>query len=368
MNSPEYLVGVSCITYNHARFLPDTLDGFVRQKTGFPFIVVIGNDHSPDGTEKILNDYQQRYPHLFRVLNHPENLGPMGNSMRVAENMPGVKYLAVCEGDDCWSDPLKLRKQVDFMESHPECNVCFHRAKVHYEGQDKPDEVTPSEAEIKEYFTGNLAGAECLADHNMIVTASVMYRTFCSGKELYRNYPPDIMPGDWYNHLLFLRNGKVGFIPDVMAVYRKHDGGIFAGLDRDRHAFYRRWGIPHCRFFEEAVKLLPPGSPEQKKMRTRFRKFVWEILSSGIAGRDTEMLERFFERYPAAVLNALTGQGGDDPAILALARNIYLFHRNSGSGLESAGKLLIRLALKVQEYGWKGVFQKTLWRIRSFRK
>jgi glycosyltransferase involved in cell wall biosynthesis len=116
------LVSVGIITYNHAPYIAQAIEGALQQKVSFPFEVVIGEDCSTDGTRGIVFEYQRRYPELIRVITSDENIGAVQNSYRTGKAYRG-KYVAFCEGDDYWHSPDKLQKQVEYLEVHPECGL-----------------------------------------------------------------------------------------------------------------------------------------------------------------------------------------------------------------------------------------------------
>jgi glycosyltransferase involved in cell wall biosynthesis len=116
------LVSICTITYNHAPFIRQCLDGFLMQKTNFPFEVLIHDDASTDGTEEIIREYEAKYPELIKPLYEKENQYLKGRRGSKIFNFPRArgKYIALCEGDDYWTDPLKLQKQVEFLEANPD--------------------------------------------------------------------------------------------------------------------------------------------------------------------------------------------------------------------------------------------------------
>ncbi|MBQ0142665.1 MAG: glycosyltransferase family 2 protein [Prevotellaceae bacterium] len=120
------LVSIVCITYNHEPYLRKALDGFLMQETNFPYEIILAEDCSTDGTRQICEEYKAKYPDRITYISRDYNVGGVGNERRAIAAARG-KYLAFCEGDDYWIDPLKLQKQVDFMESHPDYSVCFTR-------------------------------------------------------------------------------------------------------------------------------------------------------------------------------------------------------------------------------------------------
>lgn len=117
--SKDPTVSVQMITYNQEPYIAQAIEGVLMQKTDLPFELIIGEDCSTDHTRTIVLDYQKKYPGLIRVITSDNNVGMMNNSLRTMVACRG-KYIALCEGDDYWTDPCKLQKQVDFLEANPE--------------------------------------------------------------------------------------------------------------------------------------------------------------------------------------------------------------------------------------------------------
>ncbi len=124
------LLSIVTITYNHEPFIAKTIEGVLMQQVKFPIELIIAEDCSTDGTRAICQRYAEEYPELIRLITSDSNVGAIANERRAMLAARG-KYIAFCEGDDYWTDPLKLQKQVDFLESHPDYSVTFHRCK-HY--------------------------------------------------------------------------------------------------------------------------------------------------------------------------------------------------------------------------------------------
>ena len=126
----ESLVSVSMITYNHAPYIAQAIEGVLQQKVNFPIELVVGEDCSTDGTRQIVLEYQKKYPDIIRVITSDNNVGSHKNSLRTMKACRG-KYIAFCEGDDYWHHPHKLRIQVDYLETHPECGLVFADCDVY---------------------------------------------------------------------------------------------------------------------------------------------------------------------------------------------------------------------------------------------
>lgn len=129
------LVSITCLTYNHAPYLRQCLDGFVMQKTSFPIEILIYDDASEDGTQDIIREYERKYPDLIKPIYQTENQYSKGVKVEFVYNYPRAKgkYIAFCEGDDYWTDPNKLQKQIDFLERHQEHVMCSHQYKLYFQ-------------------------------------------------------------------------------------------------------------------------------------------------------------------------------------------------------------------------------------------
>lgn len=126
MNSEKPLVSVYCLTYNHEKYIRDCLDGLVMQKTSFPFEVIVHDDASTDKTAEIVREYENLYPHLFKAIYQKEN--QKSKKVRILRSFvfPLIrgKYVAICEGDDYWTDENKLQDQISILENNLDCHFC----------------------------------------------------------------------------------------------------------------------------------------------------------------------------------------------------------------------------------------------------
>ena len=130
---PEVMVSICCITFNQKDYIRDALEGFLKQKTDFSYEILIHDDASGDGTGEIIREYVQRFPERIFPILQTENQYSKGlTNISGTFNFPRARgrYIAMCEGDDYWTDENKLQQQVDFMEAHPDCSICFHSAAV----------------------------------------------------------------------------------------------------------------------------------------------------------------------------------------------------------------------------------------------
>ncbi len=220
------LVSIRCLVYNHEPFLRDCLEGFVMQQTNFPFEAIVHDDASTDRSADIIREYAAKYPHIIKPIYEKENLySKKDGSLKRAldEAMSGSsKYVAYCEGDDYWTDPQKLQKQVDFMEAHLEYSMCFHNAVIKWERNEntptlfcKLEERTYSSPEI---YASRLIPTAAILLKKSVLTSDI-YEQACS---CFKGYPY----GDTLLFLSAAAQGKLMGFPDVMSVYRKHEGGI----------------------------------------------------------------------------------------------------------------------------------------------
>ncbi len=132
----EPLVSVKMITYNHAPFIAQAIEGVLQQKTNFPFELVIGEDCSTDGTREIVFEYQRKYPDIIRVITSDENVGMKKNGYRTTKACRG-KYIAYCEGDDYWHRTDKMQIQAEYLESHPDCGLVYTSYDVYHPSEKK---------------------------------------------------------------------------------------------------------------------------------------------------------------------------------------------------------------------------------------
>lgn len=235
LDSP--VVSVCIISYNHVKYIKQALDSIFAQKTNFQFEVILGDDCSQDNTQENIESYVEEYAGKIKFFFHPQNL-----TQKYSEFTPGKlnfihtlfnakgKYIVFIEGDDYFTDELKLQKQVDFLESNEEHSACFHNALMKFENDEslnylinKPDQKTsilPSDLLIEK-------------ETWFMATASVMFRR----KSLAALQPwfGKSKSGDIPLYVLFSDKGPIGYLPDVMSVYRRHDMGLSFTDDR-RHS------------------------------------------------------------------------------------------------------------------------------------
>lgn len=218
------LVSISCITYNHASYIKECIDGFLMQKTNFNFEILIHDDHSTDGTEEIIKEYAKQYPDIIKPLFEKENQYSLGKPTgSVVWNLPRAsgKYIAMCEGDDYWIDPYKLQKQVDIMENNPNCSLVISNGISLNEITKKQYIINPM-GDIKK--SGFISPNLVLLERRLIPTASMFYRKDQSKMpDFFRNCPV----GDRPLRLWLLSKGDIYYFANPMIMYREQSNGSF---------------------------------------------------------------------------------------------------------------------------------------------
>jgi glycosyltransferase involved in cell wall biosynthesis len=221
-------VSVLMITYNHEKFVARAIDSILMQKVDFDYEVVIGEDCSTDNTREIVLGYKEEFPNKIRLLLNQKNLGGRKNLIQTFKACKG-EYIAMLEGDDYWTSPHKLQKQVDFLDTHPECAICFHNVMVIYE--DSPEISHPFYVQNPNgpFMKGKpkpISNLEDLLKGNFIQTPSVMFRA--PPFDEFPNWFYFTPMGDWSIHILNAQHGKIGYIDEIMGIYRIHDGGVWS--------------------------------------------------------------------------------------------------------------------------------------------
>ena len=219
MKKNNLLVSIFCPTYNHSKYIEQCLNGIVMQKTNFQFEVIVQDDASTDDSQKIIKEFAEKYNFIVPVL-HTENIYSKGGDLNeyFVKNAKG-KYIAFCEGDDYWTDPYKLQKQVDFLEANPDYSICFHKVKLLENDKLIDDYITKVPSET--------TAINDLAKGNYIHTPSVIFRN-----NLFKVYPESFYQspvGDYFLHMLNAQYGKIRCINDCMAVYRVHHDSYWIG-------------------------------------------------------------------------------------------------------------------------------------------
>ncbi len=265
----KYMVGVRCMTYNQSAYITDAMNGFCIQQTSFPFLAIVMDDASTDGEQAVIEDYikgnfllsdiscQKWETEEARWLfaQHRENSNCYFLVIFLKRNMykqkqaklelikeweDGCKYLALCEGDDYWTDPLKLQKQVDFLETHEEYSMCFHKVSVVYEGEIKQEQL------FERLQEGDYSAYDIYADW-MVPTCTVVYRNSPVPFESNSR----IVFGDIFLWLQLAERGKIYCLDFVGGTYRRHEKGVSFNYFGETNArLFRQYEFMEKRFPE----------------------------------------------------------------------------------------------------------------------
>lgn len=237
------LVVINCIAYNQERYIRDTLEGFVMQKTNFPFIAIVHDDASTDGTAAIIRKYADKYPDIIKPILETENQyskknGSLGQIIRKANAAIAAKYTALCEGDDYWTNPDKLQSQVDYLETHPDYSLCFHNVDVISENK-------KIDLNIFSHLESRIYSKEEVLRKWTVPTCSAVFKTECL-----LNMPTNkgFRVGDNVQWLTCGRYGKLYCINKKWATYRRIESGWTLQNAYERHKQF----ISHYKALKES--------------------------------------------------------------------------------------------------------------------
>ena len=215
-------VSVLVMTYNHEAYIVQALESVLAQEVKFDYEIIISEDCSTDQTRDIVLEYKKRFPGRIRLLLSDYNLRSNEIVARGIRAARGT-YIALLDGDDYWTSPHKLQRQADFLDHCQHCAICFHNAEVIYEdGSREAHRWTPpsqkEETTIEDMWSGNF-----------IATASVMFRSHLI-QDIPRWYIRLFPITDWPIHILNAEHGSIGYINEVMSVYRQHRNGLYSPM------------------------------------------------------------------------------------------------------------------------------------------
>lgn len=217
-------VSVVMITYNHGLFIEKAIESIINQKTNFDFELIISSDASPDNTAEIVHSMIQNHPNgnKIKFTSHPKNIGVMPNFQYALQQATG-QYVALCEGDDYWTNDQKLQKQVDFLDNNTNFVICYHPVSIDENGVIKNDSIT----KVEKLETTILD----LAKGNYLHTCSVMYRN-----HLFESFPAYFTSspiGDYYLHMLNAKFGSIYCLDENMANYRVHNTSYWSSKQQE---------------------------------------------------------------------------------------------------------------------------------------
>ncbi len=225
------LVTVFCLAYNHEKYIRATFEGFIKQKTSFDFKVIVHDDASTDDTPNIIREYIEKYPDIFEAIFQEDNKYQKGIDIEDEYIFPklGGKYVAVCEGDDYWTDPNKLQLQVNYMEKHPDCTLCVHNTEKMFEDGRSTGKSFNNSRRERDYSFEDIILSEPSAYFHF---SSFMWR-YDTLKHKNKAFAMDGI-GDYPMALYLASIGYIHYIPKIMSRYRLNSIGSWsAAMESD---------------------------------------------------------------------------------------------------------------------------------------
>lgn len=299
-------ISVILVTYNHEAFLAEAIDSVLRQSVIDDVEIIITEDGSTDGTKAIVERYVAAHPDRIKAIFSPQNLRAtivLARAIRAASG----KYIAYLDGDDTWSDPEKLAKQMALMEAEPQLAMCYHNAAhVAADG-------TPLGRNHLPAGMGTLTLRDLLLA-NPIPTCSIFYRA--SAITPLPEWMDAAPCGDWPLHLLAALNGEIAYTPEVMADYRQHGGGSWTSLSwGERYGMLAVW-------FDFLNKVMPPEHHPAIEAAAAYWNVAARVHEEDVVGaisalHEAVALDPDVDRY-FTLLIALIGTRGEAKAILDL--------------------------------------------------
>ncbi len=296
------LVSVCTITYKHEQYIAEAIESVLMQKTDFPIEMVIGEDAGPDGTRSICESYQEQYPGIVRLLPLEKNEGFQKNLIRTLFACKG-KYIALLDGDDYWTDPAKLQKQVDFLEKNEAYNMVFHNVHLLKHGQMDGLVYPGSRKEV-------ISIADIL-NHDYTQTCAIMFRAEPLSKI------PVAEAARWiYNDItlfaLILSDGSLArYMPEIMSTYRVHTGGVWSMVDVRKKYFMSHLAEDIIISKYYPIKRLKPLIT--RRQTAFYKYYAVELLKKGEFGLMLSALFRFV-RWSARHLMVKIGQTAPPPS------------------------------------------------------
>lgn len=269
MSTPK--VSICCLTYNHEKYVRQCLDGFMMQKIDFPFEVLIHDDASTDATADIIREYEAKYPEIFKPIYQTENQYSKGGSINGTYNFPRAKgeYIALCEGDDYWTDPLKLKTQIDLIEKH-NVGFSFHAAEIFKYNQDE------FRVDKSSFFYGDdikiLSNLEVIDSNGQ--TLKTPLASFVFKKEIVdqlQSKHPEFYKKNMSHSFLTLwaaYSTKLLYVPRYMSVYRHSHKGSWNYRRKSDKTFKKDYNLKIIRSYNAFNKIT------QYEFDTLFKKNI----------------------------------------------------------------------------------------------
>lgn len=238
-------VSICMITYNHESFVEKAIDSILSQKTNFNFELIIGDDHSSDKTLAVINKFKKKYTNKIFLIKRKKNIGIMKNFDDILGRCKG-EYIALCEGDDYWTNSKKLQKQVDFLDNNREFSICSHNVSIKdeisnrkYNWLGKDHQNVSTIREILKYGSG---GATC----------SIIFRNNKKIIDDFHSLSGKVKGGDWLLQIICTKYGNLKYFAEVMGVYRRHNNGAtFTKSLQEEIDIFDTGGVKTCEIIDK---------------------------------------------------------------------------------------------------------------------
>jgi glycosyltransferase involved in cell wall biosynthesis len=286
------LVSITCTAYNQEKYIARTLDSFLMQQTDFDYEVLIHDDASTDYTAAIIREYESRYPHIFKPWYQTENQWSKGIRLHTACNLPRAlgKYVAMCDGDDYWTDPFKLQKQVDYMEAHPDCTLCFHAIELVKNNQ------KPTGRFIKPYDESCIVPIEdiIIGGGGFIGTNSVVFPIKClqTLPGFYLRAPVADVP----LQLFLASQGPVYYMDEVMSAYRQGVEGSWNSHMAKSRKDYLRHLSEMIRMAEEFNVFTEYQYADSVRVRQLKNEFLFHVVEGNMQAIKEEKYRSHYQQ------------------------------------------------------------------------
>ncbi len=271
MRDEAMMVSVVILVYNHEQFIAQNIEGILAQQCNFKYEVIIGEDCSKDNSREVIMKYASQYPDIIKPILHKVNVGAKANAAQCLEACTG-KYIGNCEGDDYWTDPTKLQREIDYLEANPDYTLVFSNVDI-------VDQIGLDQPNPYPVLTKDVFGIEDIitADKVFIPTPAMTFRNILPSP--LPRFLKEAISGDIALHLIMADKGKIKKLPGKTAVYRQHGGGITKSkfvidnafiaqfkLYEDANAYfeYRYNSIFRKQLFEMSKTILIYGSRVHK--------------------------------------------------------------------------------------------------------
>jgi len=285
------MLSVCMVTYNHEKWIARAIEGVLLQQTSFPIELIIGEDCSTDNTRRIIQSFSSEHPEIIKAFFNKNNLGLAENFSQLLNKCNGV-YIAICEGDDFWTDPQKLQKQVDFLKQNPDCIITSHNSRRLYETDNLYEENIKFSSDF--YFEQERFLKEWVTQPLTVVF-----------KNIFRDYTLINREKDIFcDVILFyelLKHGNGYFMKENMGTFRVHQTALSSGLSR------RQWLINHIIMFDFLYKY----NRRDKFLLKISRNYCLSLFIYNLGTNDKEIhdfkpLKEYIKRTPDIMEGLIT--------------------------------------------------------------